>query len=221
MPFYNEGSRPLKVLAKLIKVKSLDEIICVDDGSTDSTSNEIKKLYPQTNLIIAPKNLGKAGAIKLGLAEAKGEYILLFDADLSNINSSEIEKAIGAVIQNPKIDLIILRRINDPTTAQIYGRAIIASGERILRKSDLTNILDNHVFGYQIEVAINQYMIDNKKICYWMPNSATNIWKKYKYGFIKGQWKDLLMDISITKFIGPIKYFKQLSTFCRREYRFD
>ena len=114
IPFYNEKERILSVLRIVTAIKHVDEIICVDDGSTDGTGNEIKKHFPRVKLLSLPKNRGKASAIKRCLPDVKGEYILLLDADLSNLKKMEIERAITGMMRNTQIDMIILRRRFDP-----------------------------------------------------------------------------------------------------------
>lgn len=84
IPVYNEE----KTLAALInKVKFVDfrpyktEIIAVDDGSKDSTP-EIFSSLTGVKKIVLPVNRGKGYAIRKGLEEARGEYVIIQDADL-------------------------------------------------------------------------------------------------------------------------------------------
>ena len=67
IPFYNESDRILKVLDGVVKINGINEIICVDDGSTDNTSKLIRKRYPRITIISNPKNLGKTDAVNQAL----------------------------------------------------------------------------------------------------------------------------------------------------------
>ncbi len=58
----------------------VDEVIVVNDGSTDSTQQLIEKHYPQVHLINQP-NKGVSAARNTGLVEAKYEWIALLDSD--------------------------------------------------------------------------------------------------------------------------------------------
>ncbi len=86
IPVYNEEKTILKVLNILNNLefsKFQKEIIVVDDGSTDGTRNllnENKNLY--SSLYCNKKNTGKGSAVRLGLQNSKGDYIVFQDADL-------------------------------------------------------------------------------------------------------------------------------------------
>ena len=86
VPVFNEEKTILKILNTLNNLSFLKfkkEIIVVDDGSTDSTRNILnqnKSLY--SSLYINEKNMGKGAAVKLGLKNCKGDYVVFQDADL-------------------------------------------------------------------------------------------------------------------------------------------
>ena len=90
---YNEEKNVEQTLKELIFIfdKKKEkygnyEIILVDDGSTDKTSeeaNSISKKYPQVKVISSMPNKGKGFAIRKGMNEAKGDIFLLTDADLA------------------------------------------------------------------------------------------------------------------------------------------
>lgn len=85
---YNEelNIRPLvEQISHALDGKVDYEIIYVDDGSTDNTVEEIKKLkHPRLTLIEFSKNFGQSSALAAGINHADSEYIVLLDGDLQN-----------------------------------------------------------------------------------------------------------------------------------------
>lgn len=70
------------------------EIVFIDDGSTDKSVEILKKLSQKeknTRLISLRRNLGKSPALTLGFQKAKGEYVVMMDADLQD-DPNEIKK---------------------------------------------------------------------------------------------------------------------------------
>lgn len=92
IPAHNEEECVGHVVNAAKKVREIDEIIVVDDGSVDNTSKVAKKAGAKT--IVLKQNRGKGYAMKMGAAQAKGEILLFLDADLKNISSNKIRKII-------------------------------------------------------------------------------------------------------------------------------
>lgn len=74
------------------------EIIFVDDGSTDGTLFELKKLFP-AEIISFARNFGKSQALQAGFDEATGDYIITLDGDLQD-DPREIPRLIDAMQSN-------------------------------------------------------------------------------------------------------------------------
>lgn len=221
IPFFNERDRILKVLEAVAQIKGIDEIICADDGSTDETSDLMKQHYPHISIVHNKKNLGKTEAVKLALQHATGTYILLLDADLQNLQYKVVENAIAAVKEDTKIDMIILRRVKNPFGDKGHFYGVLLCGQRILRKEDLLKTLDLYQpHGYELEFALNQYMLDKHKNVYWMPLSFINTWSTKKMGVIQGIYKIFHMSFGVSiGYVGLYNTVKQLLLFCRKEYK--
>jgi len=86
IPCYNEEKTLEEVLKKNQALGLGDiEIIVVNDGSMDKTfeiAQNFAKNNPQIKIVSYPKNQGKGFAIKKGLEIAKGEFVIIQDADL-------------------------------------------------------------------------------------------------------------------------------------------
>lgn len=86
IPAYNEEST-IEVVLEKVRAQNMEgfefEVIVIDDGSDDRTV-EILEGRPELcdKLIKLPRNMGKGAAVKAGLSQATGTYILFQDADL-------------------------------------------------------------------------------------------------------------------------------------------
>lgn len=130
VPVYNEEESLDELIAAIEssfkKIKKTYEIVFVDDGSTDSTFDILKK-YSQRNdnirIYSFRKNQGKSPALTVGFHKAAGRYILTMDADLQD-DPQNIER--------------LLRKMNE-------GYDMV-SGWRKSRKDSLFKVISSRTF---------------------------------------------------------------------------
>ncbi len=85
IPVYNEHNTLPEILRRVQATGLADEIILVDDGSTDGTRDLLPALaeaHPNLHIILHERNQGKGAAVRTGLQHASGDIILIQDADL-------------------------------------------------------------------------------------------------------------------------------------------
>ncbi len=83
VPVYNERATVLTVLEQVRRLPVSKEIIVVENCSTDGTRELLANYQaPDVRIILQAKNLGKGTSVKLGIALAKGEWVIIQDADL-------------------------------------------------------------------------------------------------------------------------------------------
>ena len=208
-------SRLYWLLDEVVQTNNINQIICVDDASQEDNSRESVKRYPYIGLIRLCKNIGKSGAIRRGLKRAKGNFILLLDADLRNIDHKEIEKAIDSIKQTEDLDMLILRRVKANIFLRLIRSDTLYSGERIIKKTYLEEILNNKVEGWRLEYAINNYMYKQGKKVRWSSHSGINTNKIRKWGFLNGLINEIRMYADILNEAGFLNLFRHILFFAK------
>lgn len=118
IPVYNEAGTVGELLARVRAVPIEKEIICVDDCSADGTADILleEARLPGTKFLRHPQNMGKGAAVRTGLKEAKGDVVIIQDADLEYYPEDY-----------PKL----LKPILDGQTKVVYGSRFLGVRERM------------------------------------------------------------------------------------------
>lgn len=97
IPAYNEEDTVAKVVGVVKKVSFVDEIIVVNDGSTDNT--EAEAINAGARVITHEVNKGKGEALNTGYREAECDIIAFIDADIYNLTSAKVEAMIKPILE--------------------------------------------------------------------------------------------------------------------------
>lgn len=195
VPVYNEEKTILEILKRLDKLsipKVTKEVIVVDDGSTDSTREKLKQIK-NFKVILHKVNKGKGSAVKTGIKEAKGDYIIIQDADLE-YDPQQIKKLV----------------------AEIKGEKSVVYGTRLdrmphLNKEEKKHLFILHYFGNRFlsltaSLLYGQWLTDMETCYKLFPKKAVEKMKINARGFefepeitsklLKGGYK--IKEVSIT-----------------------
>lgn len=85
MPIYNERKTLLAIVAAVRAVPIRKELVLVDDGSKDGSRellDEIAAQFPDVRVVKHERNQGKGAALKTGFQHARGDFVVIQDADL-------------------------------------------------------------------------------------------------------------------------------------------
>jgi len=100
MPVYNEEARVAAAVKQALDVAYPCEVelVIVDDGSRDTTAEILHALDdPRITVVIQPRNQGKGAAIRKAADTARGEYMVILDADLE-YDPQDIPKLLAPVL---------------------------------------------------------------------------------------------------------------------------
>ena len=98
IPAYNEEATVAQVVSVARKLAYVDEVIVVDDGSTDRTVEEAEGAG--ATVISHLVNEGKGSAIKTGFKYSHGDIVAFIDADVSNFTPTKIDKIIKPILED-------------------------------------------------------------------------------------------------------------------------
>ena len=153
IPAYNEENSIIKILEKVadVEIEGIKrEVIVIDDCSTDETLNLLEKnnnLYDV--LIKLPKNSGKGEAVKKGLMQASGNYVLFQDADLE-YDPKDYKKLLEPVLLFDA-DLVIGSRLLASQLTRVYyfwhkvGNKFITFLFNVMNNTTFTDIYSCYV----------------------------------------------------------------------------
>ena len=162
IPVFNEVENIGEILKRVQAQKLANEIIVVDDGSTDGTRTTLAKLdgKKKVRVLLHEHNKGKGAAVVTGMRAAQGEILLIQDADLE---------------YDPRDYPELLKPINEGIADVVYGSRFLGGPRRVAMfwhmianrlLTSMTNILYDTILtdmetGYKV---FRRDVIDGMKI---------------------------------------------------------
>jgi glycosyltransferase involved in cell wall biosynthesis len=149
VPVYNERATVVSVIERLATLDCTGEIIAVDDGSTDGTSALLRSLDQQLLRVhCLPQNRGKGAAVRVGLELARGDVLVIQDADLE-LDPGDLER--------------LYAELTAGDLAVVYGSRFL----RPVQGMGLSNRLANYALSLLTSLLFGQRLTD-METCYKM-----------------------------------------------------
>lgn len=152
VPCFNEEKTIAKVVNCLLTNPQVNEVVVINDGSTDKTSTILKGFKSQIKLIDLKKNQGKGYALAAGIKKAQHEVLMFMDADLVNLKPANIEALLDPIKKHHWRVVIGIRK-KSKLLPSPFARL---SGERVYYKKDLLPLLPKMAKArFGVEVLLN------------------------------------------------------------------
>jgi glycosyltransferase involved in cell wall biosynthesis len=184
IPAFNEEERLPGVLEAVTSCPFVRQVIVVDDGSEDGTARVARKFG--VKVIRLERNMGKAGAVWVGLQEVSEPIIVLLDADLKGLKPSHIE-ALAQPVANDGVDMTLgVFRGGRFWTDLSHLIAPWVSGQRAMPIERVRELPDFSNLGYGLEAALNKFAKEHG----WIVRTVvlygvSHVMKEEKLGFMK------------------------------------
>lgn len=182
---YNEAATVGQVVAAVVGHPEVDEVIVVDDGSDDATSEQAASAGAR--VVRLPVNRGKAAALEAGVAEACSEVLLFMDADVTGLSHEAISRIIRPVTGG-QVDMHVGIRARKTLWLNRLLRVFpIIGGERALSRRIWSSVPQRHKRGFRIEVALNHTAKRlGRGMSFHVVEGVSHRTKEDKFGWRKG-----------------------------------
>ncbi len=197
IPAYNEERTVAGVIAAARRSAGVAEVIVVSDGSTDATA-EAAAAAGADLVIRLPKNLGKGGAVMAAARRARGEVLLLLDADLEGLKPGEIRELVRPV-QDGGCDMAVGVLSDDLLQAVLP----YLSGIRAIRRRRLLVRPGLAATRFGFERALTELSWEERwKVARVPLTGVFHPRKQEKYGLIRGWQGKVRMTVEVLALRG-------------------
>jgi glycosyltransferase involved in cell wall biosynthesis len=144
IPVYNEAKTIEEIVRRVQKTGLANEILIVDDGSTDGTRDLLAALdgRDQIRVLLHDRNRGKGAAVLTGVAASRGEVLLIQDADLE---------------YDPREYPNLLRPLEEGLADVVYGSRFLGAARRPIL---FWNMVANRILTFVTNILYNNILSD-------------------------------------------------------------
>jgi glycosyltransferase involved in cell wall biosynthesis len=207
IPAFNEEKTIGNVLETVAASPLINEIIVIDDGSTDKTANKAAEKIPLDKVIKHKKNRGKADALITGAKAAKNPILFFCDADLIGLKKAHLKELIEPVTKG-EVRMVVGAQeyMNTFKESRAYQKLLESArgesaldeftkglgGEKVIFKTDFLSTPNIKNSRYGVEQKIVAHFKKNQiPFKYHVLEGVRHVWKFKKWGLSKGAKKEI------------------------------
>jgi len=144
IPIYNEVESLREIVKRVQDTKLAWEIVLVDDGSIDGTRDLLKEMDGKDNIhvVLHEKNQGKGAAVRTGFGAARGEVLLIQDADLE---------------YDPRDYPTLLKPLEEGIADVVYGSRFLGGPRRVVM---FWHMIANYLLTFMTNILYNTILSD-------------------------------------------------------------
>jgi glycosyltransferase involved in cell wall biosynthesis len=144
IPIYNEVESIQEIVKRVKNTDMAWEIILVDDGSKDGTRDLLKEMDGKDNVrvILHDENQGKGAAVRTGFDAARGDILLIQDADLE---------------YDPRDYAILLKPLEEGIADVVYGSRFLGGPRRVVM---FWHMVANYLLTFMTNILYNTILSD-------------------------------------------------------------
>jgi len=186
VPAYNEATRVKAVLEVVRACPLVDQVVVVNDGSTDDTASRVLEV-PGVYLLSLPRNVGKGGAMAAGARFTDADILLFLDADLIGLKTEHVHSLLEPVIGG-RARMSVGRFTCGRYLTDLSQRiAPSVSGQRAIHRSVFDAIPGVENARYGVEMLITRFCRYYRVETVAVPLSGvTHPMKEEKLGLLRG-----------------------------------